>query len=103
MNKYNDLANSIDKICAEAPAENRRYYPNSNNEDCVIHARSRGFIHLYLKVKFGIIDFLERENYITDDTDDGGIDGYYIDRENKKLYFIQSKFRANENNFEKKK
>lgn len=102
MSKYNDLVNVIDKICIEAPSENRRYYPASDNTEGILQARSRGFIHLYLKVKFGLIDFLEREKYITDDVDDGGIDGYYIDRENKKLYFIQSKFRANENNFENK-
>ncbi|MDR2205470.1 MAG: hypothetical protein LBE36_04870 [Flavobacteriaceae bacterium] len=102
MNKYNDLVNVIDKVCLEAPAENKRYHANPNNADDILHARSRGFIHLYLKVKFGLIDFSEREKYITDDTDDGGIDGYYIDEENKKIYFIQSKFRANENNFENK-
>ncbi|OFX61503.1 MAG: hypothetical protein A2046_06665 [Bacteroidetes bacterium GWA2_30_7] len=70
--------------------------------DKVNNARARAFIHLFLKVKFGIIDFLEREKFITDDTGDGGIDGYYIDQENKKLYFIQSKFRVTENNFENK-
>jgi len=102
MSKYDDLVNVIDKICVEAPTENRRYYPASNNSESILQARSRGFIHLYLKVKFGLINFLEREKYITDDVDDGGIDGYYIDKENKKLNFIQSKFRANENNFENK-
>jgi AIPR protein. len=102
MSKYCDLVNVIDKICLEAPVENKRYHANSNNANEVLHARSRAFIHLYLKVKFGLVDFLEREKYITDNTDDGGIDGYYIDKENKKLYFIQSKFRANENNFENK-
>lgn len=36
-------------------------------------------------------------------TQDGGIDAYYIDKENKKIFLIQSKFRTNKNNFETKK
>lgn len=100
MSKYNDLVTIIDKIRSEAPAANKRY--NHDTPEEIGNARARAFIHLFLKVKFGLIDFLQREKFITDDTDDGGIDGYFIDRENKKLYFIQSKFRANEKNFENK-
>ena len=65
-------------------------------------ARARIFIHLFLKVSYGINDFEERENYITGEANDGGIDAYYIDRESKKILFIQSKFRTNRNNFENK-
>ncbi len=102
MSKYNDLVTVLDKIRLEAPPANKRYNPDQKNTEEVAQARARAFIHLFLKVKFGLTDFLEREKFITDDTDDGGIDGYYIDKENKKLYFIQSKFRATEKNFENK-
>lgn len=102
MSKYQNLVTVIDKIRAEAPSANKRYNPESANVEEVANARARAFIHLFLKVKFGLIDFGERERLITDDSDDGGIDGYYIDKENKILYFIQSKFRATENNFENK-
>ncbi|OHX21926.1 hypothetical protein BI344_05345 [Chromobacterium sphagni] len=51
---------------------------------------------------FGISDFSIRERTITDASGDGGIDGYHIDTDAKTIYFIQSKFRINENNFESK-
>lgn len=38
--------------------------------------------------------------YVTDGTNDGGIDGYYIDKEKKTIYFLQAKFRTNEENFQ---
>ena len=50
----------------------------------------------------GVLDFELREHYICDGSYDGGIDGYYINAENKTVYFIQSKFRNNEKNFENK-
>jgi hypothetical protein len=102
MSKYKDLVTVIDKIRSEAPSINKRYNPAPENIEEIGNARARAFIHLFLKVKFGLIDFVLREKLITDDTDDGGIDGYYIDKENKKLFFIQSKFRATEKNFENK-
>jgi hypothetical protein len=102
MSKYENLITIIDKICLEAPPTYKRYHPEPNDSENLEHARARAFIHLFLKVKFGLIAFLERETLVTDDTNDGGIDGYYIDKENKKLYFIQSKFRATERNFETK-
>lgn len=101
MSKYNDLVSILDKICDEAPAENKRYH-EKGNISLIEHARSRAFIHLYLQVKFGIIDFSKREHYITDDANDGGIDAYYIDTDAKILYIIQSKFRNNDVNFESK-
>lgn len=102
MSKYKNLINILDKIRGDAPLEYKRYHPAVDDIEKINQARARAFIHLFLKVKFGMIDFLVRENFISDDPEDGGIDGYYIDDENKKLYFIQSKFRANENNFENK-
>ena len=51
---------------------------------------------------FGITDFKTRENTITDRSYDGGIDGYFISEESKKIYLIQSKFRTTEKNFEEK-
>lgn len=102
MNKYTDLLIIVDKLRQEAPKNYKRYYPEVEEIEILENARARSFIHLFLKVKFGLIDFVDRENYITDDTGDGGIDAYYIDQESKVLYFIQSKFRNSDNNFENK-
>lgn len=102
MDKYDILVNIIDTIMGEAPPRYKRYYPDPKNTEKVDQARARIFIHLFLKVSYGINDFEERENYITDEANDGGIDAYYIDRESKKILFIQSKFRTNRNNFENK-
>lgn len=68
----------------------------------MIYARSLAFIHLYLKVKFGLVDFSAREAFITDGSYDGGIDAYYIDPGAKIVYMLQSKFRSTESNFEDK-
>lgn len=101
--KYQTLVNILDKICEEAPSNFVSYKADKNNIDKVNEARSKAFIHLFLKVKCGMINFDERHNFITDGTQDGGVDAYHIDQENKKILFIQSKFRTNQNNFEKKK
>lgn len=97
-NKYMYLISVLDRICNEAPDTYKRYDLNSPQTN-IENARSRAFIHLFLKVKFGLIDFKDREDFITDGPGDGGIDAYYIDSENKKLYIIQSKFRNTEHNF----
>lgn len=102
MSKYNTLIKVLDELRKEAPKEYKRYYPLDSDQDGLNKARARAYIHLYLKVKFGLLDFISREEFITDDSDDGGIDGYYIDPENKRIYFIQSKFRTTEQNFEGK-
>mgnify|MGYP002622378023 CR=1 FL=1 len=102
MSKYEDLVKILDILRNEAPKENNRYYPDENDTEKVNQARSRAYIHLFLKVKFGIIDFKEREILITDGASDGGIDGYLIDKENKVIYLIQSKFRTTDNNFRNK-
>lgn len=100
MSKYQTLVTILDELRKEAPINYKKYYPLETEVDKTNHARSLAFIHLFLKVKFGLLGFAERENYITDDTDDGGVDGYFIDTENEHIYFIQSKFRNNGDNFE---
>lgn len=102
MSKYNTLLNILDELRKEAPLGYKRYYPQESDTEGLNRAMSRSYIHLFLKVKFGILEFTERENYITDDSEDGGIDGYFVDSENKKIYFIQSKFRTTQENFETK-
>lgn len=101
--KYKTLLNILDKICEEAPTDFTSYKVNEKNKESLNHARSKAFIHLFLKVKCGMMNFAERHDFITEGTQDGGIDAYHIDKENKKILLIQSKFRANENNFETKK
>ncbi len=100
--KYEMLVKVLDQVLNEAPLIFKSYYPNPENNDEVIHARSLAFIHLLLKVKFGIAGFLPRHKFITDGTQDGGIDAYYIDKDKKKIFFIQSKFRSTAQNFENK-
>lgn len=92
MAKYIDLLNIVDQLRFEAPITNKRYNPDEANVEQVSQARSRAYIHLFLKVKFGLTDFDSREDIITDGPSDGGIDAYYIDRENRAIYLIQSKF-----------
>jgi len=101
-NKYNILLNVLDTLRKEAPQEYKKYHPLDSEQEKLNKARSRAYIHLFLKVKFGLLDFLERENYVTDESQDGGIDAYYIDNQNKVIYFIQSKFRITQKNFESK-
>lgn len=103
MNKYQILTNILDKIREEAtPSLAKKYSIGSSDFEKINQARSRAFIHLYIKVGFGLLEFEKREHYITDGSYDGGIDGYYINQDNKTIYFIQSKFRANIQNFESK-
>ena len=103
--KYQILIDILDKIRSEVkntePSYNK-YNPTETDIEKVNQARARAFIHLFLKVSFGILEFKEREKYITDASQDGGIDGYFINQNNKTIYFIQSKFRINEKNFEGK-
>ncbi len=102
MSKYITLIKVLDELRKEAPKEYKIYYPLDTDQDGLNKARARAYIHLYLKVKFGLLDFLQRKKFITDDSHDGGIDGYFIDEEYKRIYFIQSKFRTTEENFEGK-
>lgn len=100
---YKTLLNILDAIRNEAPEPYKnKYIFEHKDTDNINQARSRTLIHLYLKVMYGLLDFSERESYITDGPYDGGIDGYYINDENKTIYLIQSKFRTTEKNFESK-
>lgn len=102
MSKYETLVTVLDKLRMEAPLEYKRYRPLDTDIEKLNQARSKAFIHLFLKVKFGLLDFREREGVITEGSYDGGVDAYYIDSNAKKIYLIQSKFRTNENNFQQK-
>lgn len=103
MRKYQTLIKILEEIRKEAPSEFKRYYPTESDIEGLNAAYSQTYIHLFLKVKFGLLDFKTRQEYITDGKNDAGIDGYYIDKEHKRIYFIQSKFRTTEKNFENKK
>jgi hypothetical protein len=104
VSKYLTLVNIIDKIREEAANSSLRdiYLPDESKGEAINQSRARAFIHLYLKANFGLLDFAEREALITDGRSDGGIDGYYIQRETRTIFFIQSKYRVTETNFESK-
>lgn len=97
--KYNSLVNILDVLAKEAPTAYKNYTITDNCEKNN-QIRSRCLIHLFLMVRFGVMNFLDREAFITEGAYDGGIDGFYIDKEKKIIYLIQSKFRTNEYNFE---
>lgn len=96
--KYEILVSMLDDLCDEAPAEYKKYHPT--NEAEVPKARGLAYIHLLLKIRFGLRSFKDREDLITDGTNDGGIDAYYISHASHTIYFIQSKFRNTEQNFD---
>lgn len=101
-NKYQTLVNILDKIIEKRPVDKyQKLYclDTPQNKD---QSRSRAYIHLYLMARYGMLDFKNRENLLTDAANDGGIDAFYIDREHKIINIIQSKFRTNKDNFEKK-
>src|SRR6266567_3689624 len=101
--KFQTFLSILDRIREEAPeAMSKRYRPEASDLEKVNQARARAFIHLYLKVMFGITEFQDRERTITDGSADGGIDGYYIDTDTKTIYLLQSKFRTTQENFESK-
>lgn len=102
MKKYESLINTLNALRKEAPEYYKSYYPDINDISKVNAANSKAYIHLLLKAKFNLLTFEEREKFITDGSQDGGIDAYYIDYEKKEIYFIQSKFRTNDKNFKTK-
>ncbi|MBK7381487.1 MAG: AIPR family protein [Ignavibacteriales bacterium] len=102
MSQYQTLVNILDEIRKEAPSLYKSYYPLETELEKRNLALSKCYIHLFLKVKFGLLDFTKREEFITDGPFDGGIDAYYIDSINRMIYIIQSKFRMSKQNFEEK-
>ena len=96
---YKTLCNVLDSLRAEAPGTLNVYHPPKSNQDAVVQARSRALLHLYLKTRFGLGSFAQREVYVTDGANDGGIDAFYIDENAKRIHILQSKFRANAKNF----
>ena len=77
--KYHILINILDSICSSVSKYYKSYI--SKNDEEINKNRSKALIHLFLKVKFGIIDIKEREELITDGPEDGGLDAYFIDKE----------------------
>ncbi len=102
MTPYQVLVDVLDRLRQEAPVEYKSYYPDPSNIDSLNGARAKAYLHLFLKARFGLLEFADRERLITEGADDGGIDAYYIDSENRVIYFLQSKFRTTEQNFEEK-
>jgi len=102
--KYSTLTRVLDGIRNEPEAATyAKKYANGNSEpDAVKAARARAYIHLLLRVRFGVFSFDACEHFITDGSQDGGVDAYYIDNINKTVYFIQSKFRDGSVNYEEK-
>jgi hypothetical protein len=103
MSKYTSLIKILDRIRMEGVAAGfTSYGSDENNLDWENQARSRAYVHLFIKVKFGLLSFPDRERCITDGTQDGGIDGYFIDQDSRVIFLLQSKSRASEKNFESK-
>jgi hypothetical protein len=99
MSRYENLVAILDGLCNEAI----KPYPKTfkwETPDQVQASRCRAYIHLLLKVRFGLLDLKNREYHVTDGSHDGGIDAYYIDNTERIIYLIQSKFRINNTNFE---
>lgn len=99
---YQAFLRTLDALRNEAPKNFKSYHPHVDEIDKVNQARAKAFIHLLLKVRFGVADFEHRHELICDGTQDGGVDGYYIDTEARCITLIQAKFRTTEKNFEEK-
>ncbi|OHB63498.1 MAG: hypothetical protein A2Y77_15700 [Planctomycetes bacterium RBG_13_62_9] len=100
--QYEMLVKILDRLCLDAPSSYKTYYPDGGDAEALTKARSLAFIHLLLKVKFGLTEFMERHQRITDGPQDGGLDAFYIDEERKRLFMIQAKFRASAQNFKQR-
>lgn len=96
---YATLCKVLDALRKEAPPANTIYHPATGAKDGLVNARSRALLHLFLKARFGLTRFNDRERQVTDGTFDGGIDAYHIDDQHKRIYVLQSKFRATAGNF----
>lgn len=99
---YNTLLKTLDGLRRDAPKTFKTYHPRINDLNGLNQARAKAFIHLFLKVRFGLADFATRHENICDGTQDGGLDAYFIDQDTRTITLLQSKFRTTENNFEEK-
>ena len=99
---YLALIRTLDSLRNEAPKNFKSYYPKVEEVEKLNQARAAAFIHLFLKVRFGMGDFVKRHENICDGSQDGGVDGYFIDTDNRCITLVQSKFRTTEKNFEEK-
>lgn len=66
INKYDMLNNAIEAICNSAPDTFGRYRMEGKSEEEKNNIRAKGYIHLFLLIKFGLQDFKTRHDYITD-------------------------------------
>jgi len=73
---YGTLLRTLDGLRREAPPSFKSYHPHSSDLEAVNQARAKAFIHLFLKVRFGIADFDSRQENVCDGTQDGGVDGH---------------------------
>jgi hypothetical protein len=69
---YATLCKVLDSLRAEAPSTDAIYNPPAGITDALIHARSRALLHLFLKARFGLVHFGDRESFVTDVSRDGG-------------------------------
>jgi hypothetical protein len=99
---YTTFVRTLDALRKEAPSSFKSYHPKIDDVEKLNQARAAAFIHLFLKVRFGLGDFAKRHECICDGSQDGGVDGYFIDTDNRCITLIQSKFRTTEKNFEEK-
>ena len=72
VSKYTIMLKVLDNICNTAPENFKSYHLEKKTEQEIDSIRSKAYIHLFLLVKFGIIDFKTRHDYITDGSADGG-------------------------------
>jgi hypothetical protein len=97
--RYVTLCRVLDSLCDEAPSTVPIYHPAAGDQQKIIQARSRALLHLFLKARFGLLNFADRELRVTDGPHDGGIDAYCVNQKTKTIYVLQSKFRATPGNF----
>ena len=66
MTRYAILLNILDQIRAEGASTrlSARYAAGADDTETINQQRARAFIHLFLKVSFGVLDFTDREGPI---------------------------------------
>src|SRR3569623_3156050 len=99
---YPTLVRTLDVLRKEAPKSFKSYHPRSEDTEKHNQARATAFIHLLLKVQFGLVEFNSRHDHICDGSQDGGVDGYYIDSETRCITLIQSKFKTTKKKYKQK-